>query len=81
MLFRRTLLQKAAKTLGVAVFLTLSSTSLLACKEEKTEPVVEFVTSQGTIIMQLHPDYAPKTVELFLKHVDAGFYNNIILIY
>lgn len=78
MLSRRTLLQKTAKILSVTAFLTLSSASLLACKKEPTEPVIELTTNQGTIVMQLHPSYAPKTVALFLKHVDAGFYNNII---
>lgn len=48
------------------------------CSKPKTEPVVELETTKGNIVIQLHPDYAPKTVELFLKHVDAGFYNNTI---
>jgi peptidyl-prolyl cis-trans isomerase A (cyclophilin A) len=66
------------KILSVAALIALTSTSFFGCNKAKTEPVVEFVTNQGTLVMQLHPDYAPKTVALFLKHVDAGFYNNII---
>ena len=42
------------------------------------EPVVVFETNQGKFVVQLHPDYAPKTVDLFLKHVDAGFYDGVI---
>ncbi|WP_053980710.1 peptidylprolyl isomerase [Marinagarivorans algicola] len=78
MLLRRTLLQKTAKALSITAVLALSSTSLLACKQQPSEPVIELITNQGTIVIQLHPNYAPKTVALFLKHVDAGFYDNII---
>ena len=48
------------------------------CEKPKTEPVVALETSLGTITLQLHPEQAPKTVALFLQHVDAGFYSNII---
>lgn len=44
----------------------------------KKEPVVAFETTHGEFLVQLHPDYAPKTVELFLKHVDSGFYDGVI---
>lgn len=64
--------------LGLVAFIALTALLLCACTPSKTEPVVEFDTSQGKMIIQLHPDYAPKTVELFLKHVDAGFYDNTI---
>ena len=32
-------------------------------------------TSQGTIVIELYPDKAPKTVENFLQYVKDGFYN------
>ena len=38
-------------------------------------PQVEFDTSAGTIKAELYPDAAPKTVENFLKYVQAGHYN------
>lgn len=69
---------KTAKIFSFVALVALMSANLVACKKTKTEPVVEFITNQGTIVMQLHPDYAPQTVALFLKHVDAGFYDNII---
>lgn len=72
----QTTLQKTR--LAVLGFVTLAALSLNACTQGKTEPVVEFETTQGKIVIQLHPDYAPKTVDLFLKHVDAGFYNNTL---
>ena len=49
-----------------------------ACAKTKTEPVVIIETDKGPITLQLHPDYAPKTVALFLKHVDQGFYKDVI---
>lgn len=57
--------------------LAIVGTLLMACGSKK-EPVVAFETNKGTFVVQLHPDYAPKTVDLFLKHVDAGFYNGVI---
>ncbi|HEY7772280.1 MAG TPA: peptidylprolyl isomerase [Marinagarivorans sp.] len=65
----------AAALLCTAALLMVTAAG---CSKGKTEPVVEFETTQGTLVIQLHPDYAPKTVDLFLKHVDAGFYNNTI---
>ncbi len=35
-------------------------------------------TSQGEIRLELYPDKAPKTVENFLKYVDAGFYDGTV---
>lgn len=41
-------------------------------------PVVDIVTSAGTIRAELWPDKAPKTVANFLQYVDDGFYDNTI---
>jgi peptidyl-prolyl cis-trans isomerase A (cyclophilin A)/peptidyl-prolyl cis-trans isomerase B (cyclophilin B) len=38
-------------------------------------PQVEFETSAGAIKLELYPEAAPKTVENFLKYVNAGHYN------
>jgi len=43
-----------------------------------TNPQVTFETSKGTIVMELYPDKAPKTVENFLAYVKAGHYTNIV---
>ena len=47
-------------------------------KEETENPQVLFDTSHGSIIMELYPDKAPKTVKHFLKLVDEGHYEGII---
>lgn len=41
-------------------------------------PRVEMQTSQGTIVLELYQDKAPKTVDNFLQYVQDGFYNNTI---
>jgi peptidyl-prolyl cis-trans isomerase A (cyclophilin A) len=41
-------------------------------------PQVEMQTSQGTIVLELYPDKAPKTVENFLQYVRDGFYKGTI---
>ena len=41
-------------------------------------PQVEMQTSQGTIVIELYPDKAPKTVENFLQYVRDGFYKGTI---
>lgn len=33
-------------------------------------------TTEGTILVELYPDKAPKTVANFLRYVDAGLYTN-----
>jgi len=42
------------------------------------KPVVEMVTSKGTIKLELYPDHAPKTVENFLQYVEDGFYDGTV---
>jgi len=72
---------KYARTLLLAMALTCG---LLAASLTVTEaqagpnPVVIMETSMGRIMVMLYPRDAPKTVENFLKYVDAGFYDNTI---
>lgn len=40
--------------------------------------MVEMRTNFGTIVLELYPDKAPKTVENFLEYVADGFYKNTI---
>lgn len=42
------------------------------------DPRVLFETSKGNILIELHPDKAPKTVENFLAYVESGFYDGTI---
>lgn len=39
---------------------------------------VEMKTNVGSIVLELYPDKAPKTVENFLQYVDDGFFTNTI---
>lgn len=48
--------------------------SALAC----AAPTVEMDTNQGTITLELYPDKAPKTVEMFLYNAKHGFYAGTI---
>ena len=41
-------------------------------------PQVELKTSSGTIVIELYPDKAPKTVENFLQYVRDGQYDGTI---
>ncbi len=55
-----------------AIALTIN-TSLLAAN-----PKVEMVTNQGTVMLELYPDKAPKTVENFLQYVKAEKYDGTV---
>lgn len=41
-------------------------------------PVVEMRTSQGTIVLELFADKAPKSVANFLEYVKSGHYNGTV---
>jgi cyclophilin family peptidyl-prolyl cis-trans isomerase len=41
-------------------------------------PTVEMTTSAGKITLELYPDKAPKTVEMFLYNAKHGFYDGTI---
>ena len=60
------------RTLGLALALLASSAALAA------DPQVELNTSAGSVVIELYPDKAPKTVENFLQYVKDGFYNGTI---
>ena len=42
------------------------------------DPVVEVVTNHGTFAIQLDPAKAPKSVENFLRYVDASHYDGTV---
>jgi cyclophilin family peptidyl-prolyl cis-trans isomerase len=42
------------------------------------DPQVEFKTNLGTIVVELYPDKAPKSVASFLQYVKDGHYNGTI---
>ena len=51
---------------------------LAACAANAAEPQVELKTSAGTIVIELYPDKAPKTVENFLQYAKDGFFDGTI---
>lgn len=42
------------------------------------DPRVEFRTNRGTIVIELYPDKAPKTVANFLQYVKDGHYSGTV---
>jgi len=58
---------------ALVVLSLLASSMVLAA-----DPRVEFKTSMGTIVVELYPDKAPKTVESFLQYARDGFYDGTI---
>jgi len=45
---------------------------------ESNNPQVTLETNKGTIVLELYPDKAPKTVENFLSYVKDGFFDGTI---
>jgi len=45
---------------------------------QAANPVVELRTNQGTILLELFADKAPKSVENFLEYAKSGHYNGTI---
>ncbi|PRC91889.1 peptidylprolyl isomerase [Solimicrobium silvestre] len=56
----------------------LLSTACLAAEPASSAPQVELKTNVGTIVLELYPDAAPKTVKNFLQYVKSGFYTGTI---
>jgi len=48
------------------------------CLAAEPAPQVELNTNLGTIVLELDPEAAPKTVKNFLQYVKSGFYNGTI---
>lgn len=62
----------------IAGLLLVFASTLHAVAALAANPVVELQTTEGTILVELYPEKAPKTVENFLEYVKSGFYNGII---
>jgi peptidyl-prolyl cis-trans isomerase B (cyclophilin B) len=66
------LIQKLASTLLFLTFMT-------GCNAmTDSNPSVTIETNQGTIVLELFADKAPKTVENFLTYVKDGHYDGVI---
>jgi peptidyl-prolyl cis-trans isomerase A (cyclophilin A)/peptidyl-prolyl cis-trans isomerase B (cyclophilin B) len=61
----------------IPVLLLLCSTASSAAGET-AHPQVEIKTNMGSMILELYPDKAPKTVENFLRYVKDGYYAGTI---
>ena len=62
--------------LRMCALLALAAAAPLA--HAATNPVIEMITSMGTVRIELYPDKAPKTVENFLTYAREGFYNGTV---
>jgi len=61
------------RTLFVALALSVAALPALAA-----DPRVELKTNRGTIVLELYPDKAPKTVANFLQYVKDGQYTGTV---
>ncbi|MCU9612768.1 peptidylprolyl isomerase [Caldibacillus lycopersici] len=50
----------------------------LVATVQENEILAEMKTNHGSIKIKLFPEYAPKTVENFVEHAKAGYYEGII---
>jgi cyclophilin family peptidyl-prolyl cis-trans isomerase len=73
---RKTLHNVVAAAITGAVLLTafLCAAPLAVA----ADPRVELKTNQGTIVLELYPEKAPKTVANFLQYVKDGHYNGTV---
>ena len=58
--------------------LLLFAFAMVATANGADAPRVALETSKGTIVLELHPDKAPGTVENFLAYVESGFYDGTV---
>ncbi|MDP2809051.1 MAG: peptidylprolyl isomerase [Rhodocyclaceae bacterium] len=58
--------------------LCLLALGLLLSLSVCANPALEMKTSQGTLVIELYADKAPKTVENFLQYAKDGFYNGTV---
>ena len=56
----------------------LAAGLLLSLHAFAANPAVEMKTNQGTIVVELYADKAPKSVANFLQYVKDGFYNGTV---
>lgn len=52
--------------------------ALAALAAQAANPQVALKTNLGTIVVELYPQKAPKTVENFLQYVKSGFYKDTV---
>lgn len=62
------------RALAASLFVVMTSSAAA----QTPAPRVAFETSEGTIVVELAPQAAPKTVENFLSYVKSGHYDGTI---
>ncbi len=62
----------------LTALLLLAVLAVPAAVAEGSNPRVALETSKGSVVLELYPDRAPKTVENFLAYVESGFYDGTI---
>ena len=62
----------------IAPLLVLATLATSATGAGAADPRVTMETSKGTMVLELHPDKAPKTVANFLAYVESGFYDGTV---
>lgn len=62
----------------LTLLLSFSSFAQSSAANGSANPQVLIETSEGTIMLELYPNKAPKTVENFLKYVNEKFYDGTI---
>jgi cyclophilin family peptidyl-prolyl cis-trans isomerase len=65
------------KCFGIAAAVVIAA-SMCVSAADAAKPRVKFETTSGTIIVELNPQVAPKTVANFLQYVKDGHYNGTI---
>ncbi len=73
-ILRKLIISLAALLLTVAV----TGANAVTLPVAAHDPIVQMVTSLGTVELELFPDKAPVTVKNFLDYVNSGFYNGTI---
>jgi cyclophilin family peptidyl-prolyl cis-trans isomerase len=67
-----------ARLIRLCTFLALLGMASFGQAAATANPVVEMVTSAGTVRMELFADKAPKTVENFLQYTKERFYDGTV---
>jgi len=64
--------------LSTLAFADLHDTLSTSDKSSVPHPIAVLETTQGTIEIELRPDYAPLAVENFVTHIKEGYYDGLI---
>jgi len=64
--------------LSTLAFADLHDTLAKTDTPKVTHPIAVLETTQGSIEIELRPDYAPLAVENFETHVKEGYYNGLV---